>query len=161
MVGAGVVATFFWTAHRQNRDAERADAAAERAEAAAALSIDQTMRIADALEKLAERPVLRVGESRAIERRVAWSLTWSRGDAYLLTNVGDGTAFGVKIEHDPSLIVRAEDVHEEIAPGEAVEFFALRSMATIDSTITVTWTTSRDAEDREQWRYPLPARPKR
>lgn len=46
-----------------------------------------------------------------------------------------------------------------VAPDEAVEFLAVGTLATTDTTVTVTWSmdpTGR-AVDRKQWRYPLPS----
>lgn len=48
-----------------------------------------------------------------------------------------------------------------LEPGVALTFMALRSMATSDSTVTVTWESTEDGQaDRQAWQYPLPAKPR-
>ena len=66
-----------------------------------------------------------------------------RGDLEIVGSVGTGQ--------------QAVEVCTDVRPDEAIEFFAFRSLATRDSTITVTWSDSDDpAADRQEWRYPLP-----
>jgi hypothetical protein len=43
-----------------------------------------------------------------------------------------------------------------VGPGEAITFLAAMSMATSDTTATVSWKASPEDEERQQWRYPLP-----
>lgn len=148
--------------------AERADAASqaasERAEAASRLSIDTLARIADALDLLAREGAL-VGDlprlASAAPVKVAWSLKHQDGDMYLLENIGNGSAFDVRLSADATLLQRGEWQRDgELKPGEAIAFMAVRTMGTRDSTITVHWSSGSEA-DLETWRYPLPSRPPR
>lgn len=168
------VATSIWfgvISQRQNaatarQDAERAEAAdrasqaaAERAENASALTIDTMGRIADAVERISEQgpatPGILPGPAQA-----KWRLSHSRGDLYRLENAGEGAAHQVTATtHESMYGVRDLPADAEFAPGEAIEFMALRSGSTTDSTITVTWVG--DDGDEHVWRYPLPARPPR
>lgn len=145
---------------RSERALESAERAAERSEAASSLSIDQLGRIAVSIESLqlsaptADAPTRRKG--------VAWTLSHQAGDTYLLENDGGVEAQDVEVTGHESLI--GPDIREgdpaRVAPREALSFLAARSMATSDSTITVTW-LEEGSEDRREWRYPLPPRPKR
>jgi hypothetical protein len=173
----GVIVSF-WIARRGQKqdlilataEAERAEraekagaASADRAENAAALTIDSMARMADALDKIAAQgrggPTLLPS---APPPRVAWELAHFQGDKYLLTNAGDATAHNVQISAHESLLQVGEWVREEqVRPGEAVPFMAVRTMGTSDSTITVEWSDSSDGEERNVWRYPLPPRPPR
>lgn len=150
--------------------AERADAASqaasERSEAASRLSIDTMTRIADALEKLAsdginigDLHVLGSGKSSA---KVTWVLRHFQGDMYLLENVGEATAYDVSLDADPTLMRFGKewDPTPEVKSGEVVQFGAVRTMGTRDSTITVQWRDGADG-DLQTWRYPLPPRPPR
>jgi hypothetical protein len=148
--------------------AERADAssqaASERAEAASRLSIDTLARMADALETLAldgsRRRAVHLPASRP-PTKVAWSLRHHAGDTYLLENIGDASAFDVVLSADETLLQRGEWKRAgELKPGEAINFMAVRTMGTRDSTITVQWKND-DGDDLESWRYPLPPRPPR
>ena len=168
------VATSIWfgvvsqrhNAAKARADADRAEAAdrasqaaAERAENASALTIDTMVRIADAVEKISEHgpaaPGVLPGPAQA-----RWRLSHSRGDLYRLENVGEGAAHRVTATtHESMYGVRDLPAGAEFEPGEAVEFMALRSGSTTDSTVSVTW----EGDDGEEhvWRYPLPARPPR
>lgn len=173
----GVAVTFFFSyraerrerlraqaeAARGREDAERADAAAERSERAAALSIDTMGRIAEAVEAVAAKDF---GATTLIPveppAKVRWSLRHSKGDTYLLTNIGNATAHAATVAADQSLILNKPPTGVTVNPGEGVTFMALAHGGTVDRTITVTWASS-EAEDapRESWRYPLPPRPPR
>lgn len=135
--------------------AERA--AAKRSEAAAALSDENVRRAIGALEQIAAHDP--AGGTISLPEKVEWSLTHQKGDTYLLQNTGNASAFGVTVSSAPdSHMVFREPEVTDLGPGEALTFVAARTMATSDSTITVTW----EEEEREHsWRYPLPPRPSR
>ncbi|MCK2021981.1 hypothetical protein KZC52_03535 [Microbacterium sp. kSW2-24] len=149
--------------------AERADtasqAASERSEAASRLSIDTMTRIADALDKLATDGInlgdLHLLPGAPAPTKVSWSLTHFQGDTYLLENVGEASALDVQLSADETLLQRGEWQRSgELKPGEAIQFMAVRTMGTRDSTITVQWRNAGDGEE-QTWRYPLPPRPPR
>lgn len=150
--------------------AERADAASqaasERAEAASRLSIDTMTRIADALEKLATKGIsigdLHVLSSGPAPGKVSWVLKHFQGETYLLENTGDATAYDVTLGADETLMRFGSpwELTPELKPGEVVQFGAVRTMGTRDSTITVQWSSAPDSE-KQSWRYPLPPRPPR
>lgn len=153
-----LILTLIFTERRARKEARRADAAADRAENAARGTIDALERIGRGVEEL-ELVALSPGAS--VRTEVRWTLTHHIGDTYMLTNIGDRAAANVRLEADPTLVFRAEDVAEgtQLGPGEAVTFLAARSMGTRDSTITVKWLDQEGTE--HQWRYPLPPRPPR
>lgn len=172
----GVIASI-WIARRGQKqdlvlakdDADRAEraekagtAAAERAENAAGLTIDTMARMAGSLDRIAANG--RVGHSpltSALVPRVAWELKHSRGDTYMLTNIGHAVAHNVQLSAHESLLQPREWVQQDrLGVGEALTFMAARSMATSDSTITVAWSDPIEGES-SFWRYPLPARPPR
>ena len=167
----GVAITFVLTRRGQKQDrdhAERAErsaeASAERSENAAALTIDNMTRIADAVEALSVREFkfdATLFSPEAVEK-VAWDLSHFQGDAYLLTNTGNATAFSVQISAHKSLMTPGElPDRQDLRPGEAIKFMAARSMGTTDSTITVEWSNDEPESERDVWRYPLPPRPPR
>ncbi|KJL28157.1 hypothetical protein RS83_03225 [Microbacterium oxydans] len=148
--------------------AERADAASqaasERSEAASRLTIDTMTRIADALDKLASDGI-NVGDLHVLSApaptKVSWSLTHFQGDMYLLENTGEASAFDVVLSADETMLQGGEWQREgELKPGEGIQFMAVRTMGTRDSTITVQWRNAPEGEE-QTWRYPLPPRPPR
>lgn len=147
-------------ADRAERALESAEHAAERSEAASSLSIDQLGRIADSIDSLQLSAQLDGPSPHGAG--VAWTLTHQVGDTYLLQNDGGVEAIDVEIKGHESLI--GPDITQgdpsKVGPREAISFIAARSMATSDSTITVTWSSPKD-NIRREWRYPLPPRPKR
>lgn len=146
----GVIASIFFGVR-----AERA--AARRSEAAAALSDENVRRAIDALERVASYdPASGTAE---LPERVEWSMTHHQGETYLLQNTGRAIASAVAVSAAPEshMIFREPDV-SDLGPGEALTFIAARSMATSDSTMTVTW---REEGRERSWRYPLPPRPSR
>jgi hypothetical protein len=156
---AAVIRSERLTRDGQKLQREQADAAAARSEAAAALTEEYTQRVVFALEAMAEHGLDAGGV--VARRGVVWSLTHHMGDTYLLRNEGDATAENVAIStHETLRIARMDEMPATIAPGEAGTFMASRSMATRDSTVTVSW-TDPGSEDPRTWRYPLPARPPR
>lgn len=155
---AGVIVSFLLTLRGQQQEAKLARASAERSEAAARVSEGYTQRVVDALEQMARRdpaaPLdLTVG-------RVRWRLDWHGGDTYILENIGTAPAEGITVTSDPTLhLIFTTDPPERIGPGEAWTFMASASLGTRDMTITVEWTTEGD-DTRQEWRYPLPLRPR-
>ncbi|WP_430867432.1 hypothetical protein [Demequina aurantiaca] len=155
------------TSVSRRADAERAEVAqanaeraAERAEATSALSIDQLSRIATSIQAL--ELTVGIDSAPAHVAAVAWRLIHRAGDTYHLENIGGKSALDVIVTGHESLY-RLSDIEGDVSslgPGEAVTFFALRSMSTSDSTITVQW-NEEGSPDRETWRYPLPPRPPR
>ncbi|MDR2252484.1 MAG: hypothetical protein LBD97_01250 [Bifidobacteriaceae bacterium] len=136
--------------------AERA--AATRAERAAALSDDNLRRAIEALERIADQSA---AGTAVAQPKVAWKLTHQKGDTYLTENVGDRAARQAEVDTAPDahMVFRRPDPRD-LAPGEALTFVAARSMATSDSTMTVSW-IDEDDHDRHLWHYPLPPRPPR
>jgi len=119
--------------------------------------------MADALDKIAPQ---RLGGPTIMAEsptpRMAWSLTHFQGDKYMLTNVGDATAYNVQVSAHESVHKHGEWAErDQLRPGEATTFMAVRTMGTTDSTITVEWSDEPGGEERESWRYPLPPRPPR
>ena len=162
----GVIVTFVftlrserWTRRGQELERIQTQAAAERSEAAAALTEEYTRRVVEALETMASNgpgSVVLEGSAGGRLPGVRWTLEHHDGYVYLLTNVGGQGAEEVTVAGHESLVLRAPDP-QDVAPGEAITFFAMRTLATSDSTITVAWREPSNGE-RRQWRYPLPPR---
>jgi hypothetical protein len=155
-VGVVVAITFGIRSDKVTRDGQKAEKdiaenAALRSEHAAALTEDYTRRVVEALEKIASSGG--VGGYLRLTPKVAWTLAFSQGKEYILTNVGDTVAMNVAISAHPSLPLMNLPAPHDLAPGEAETFLATRTLATSDSTITVTWT---DEDGEHTWRYPLP-----
>lgn len=129
--------------------AERA--AARRSEAAAALSDENARRAIDALERIA------VSGADKVPERVEWAMTAHGGDTYLLENVGTARASKVSVfpVPDSNMVFRSPEV-TDLGPGEALTFIAARTLATSNSTMTVTW---NEEGHEPRWKYPLPPRP--
>lgn len=164
-----------------DRSRVEASAAADRAENAARGTIDALDRVAQQVEAVATRLPLMARSAHVrlsgegspgvggaggplllppLPQRAEWSMTHYKGDTYQLENVGAGAAFEVRIDHDPTLLFPQGEFDEPTIGGhEARIFMAFRTMGTRDSTLTVSWQASPDAEDREVWRYPLPPKP--
>ncbi|YAL83404.1 hypothetical protein ACMYYO_00970 [Dermacoccaceae bacterium W4C1] len=158
----GVIGSFFLTWRGQQQDKKLSEAAADRAEAAARLTADNTERVLNALDRIAEKDFsANVGTVSLPSPRVRWSLNHESGDTYKLENIGDATAHDVGLSAHETLMMDWSTSGMDLAPGEATTFLALRSMGTSDSTISVTWIDDPTGSDRQQWRYPLPARPPR
>jgi hypothetical protein len=80
-------------------------------------------------------------------------------DAFLLTNVGRSSAYDVRVDF-PETIRGSAPEAAVVEPDDFVKFLALRTLATHDDTVTVTWATRPDGgEERARWRRPLPSRP--
>lgn len=154
----GVIVSGILTWRGQSQERKLAQASAERAESAAALTEEYTRRVVHALETLADHGLTGAGAPRPRDE-VQWSLTHWNGDAYKLENMGTLTAADVTVTAHESLRM-PNVIVQDIPPHEALTFMAVRTMATSDSTITVTWRD--DTSDASQvWKYPLPPRPKR
>ncbi|AJQ90055.1 hypothetical protein [Propionibacterium freudenreichii] len=134
-------------------------ASASRSEAAARLSDENARLTIAALEKIAAHQPGH--EPLQVATKVAWAMTHYKGDTYQLQNIGDKTAYEVEIDpaRDANMIFRKPAV-ADLNPEDALTFLAAKTMATLDSTITVAWTEEGDNTPHE-WRYPLPPRPPR
>lgn len=159
----GVVGALAFNFVQMLRTRNQSRDAAARAESAAALTIEYSERQLDALAEISRS--IRDGRAAGLavqheSRGVRWSLRHHSGDSYILTNEGDEPANSVEIHTDESLPHEVISGQETLAPGEAIHFMAAPSMATRDSTVTVTWVTADEGEPA-QWRFPLPARPPR
>jgi hypothetical protein len=152
----GVIASILFAVRAERAAARRAEAAAERTEAAAALSDENANRAIGALEQIAANDS--GSGTFLLPEKVRWSMTHQAGDTYLLENTGDLLASSVEVSPAPdsNMIFSAPEV-ADLQPGEALTFMAARSLATSDSTMTVTW---RQGGEEHQWRYPLPPRPR-
>ncbi len=139
------------------QDREIHEATARRSEAAARLTETYTQRIVDALERIADRPRVGATSFGAAATAARWKLEHDQGDRYRLQNVGGAVAKAVHVSADDTLPVSHIQGRPDLRPGEALTFMATRTMATTDSTVTVTWM----AGDHEEqiWQYPLPPRP--
>lgn len=146
------------TRQGQQLEREQAEATARRSEAAAALTEEYTRRVVEALETMATAPrndMISAGPAP----KVRWSMRNHGGDTYIVENVGDARAERVEVTAHETMMLRAP-APTDIDPGEAMQFLAVRTLGTQDSTITVQWSQPGDAEVH-QWRYPLPPRPSR
>ncbi len=87
-----------------------------------------------------------------------WRLRHRRGDTFRLTNIGSGTARNVEVEGHESL--HGPDLDGPITtlgPGEAVDFLAATTLATRDTTITVSWEeTVGNKSIEKRWSSLLP-----
>lgn len=151
----GVIGSLWVAIRGQAQDRTLSESTASRAEAAARLSEEYTRRVVVALEAMADGGLASAARRLPVVR---WSLTRGAGDSFVLENVGDAAAHEVSVEGHrtligPDVIAGAPSV---VGPGEAVKFIAAMSMATSDTTATVSWKASPEDEERQQWRYPLP-----
>ncbi len=137
------------------QEQEIAQASAARAEAAAALNEEYTRRMVDALEAIAAG-----GLGAPFPAKVQWELVHHAGDTYRLTNVGELEARAVRLVSNETLPLDNIEGGPDLGPGEALTFMAVKTLGTMDSTITVNWREEPEGEERT-WRYPLPARPPR
>lgn len=133
---------------------QQAEAIAARTEAAAALTEDYSRRVVEALESIAGHGRRSLEEATSTPEPVRWSLTHQRRSSYLLENRGGTAAKNVRIFAHPTLSLYDATV-QDLGPNEAMTFLAVRSMATRDNTLTVTWDDPVTGETRT-WRYPLP-----
>lgn len=122
---------------------ERANAAAERATAAA--------------ERMA-------AIQAAIFDGPPWTMTWAKGDTYLLTNNSPVAAEDVQFETDPVdlQVLLDEEGPKAIGPRSAVTFMC--AGPTFDDGLKrdaiIRWKRPGSNEELE-WRHPLPLRPDR
>ena len=150
----GVIGGFVLTWRGQQQDKQLSEAAASRSEAAARLTADNTERVLLALETISAKDF--GGTAVLATPRVKWSLTKSSGDLYIVTNVGDDTAYDVSVKPIHTSLWISEPRGESVLhPGDVVSFHAVVSLATADMTVEVAW-TDLDSGDRRLWRYPLP-----
>lgn len=157
---AGVIVSFLLTLRGQQQEAKLARASAERSEAAARVSESYTQRVVDALEVMANRPPVPGVAAPTPKPAVRWSLRWQAGDTYILENIGTAVAKDVTVGSDRTLhLIHTTEPPERLGPDEAWTFMAAVSLGTRDMTITVEWTTEGD-HTRQEWRYPLPLRPR-
>jgi hypothetical protein len=165
VASAGVIASSWVTVKGQKQDKTISEATAARSEAAARISADNAQRIVAALEALATKDFAGGGVVMP-PATVRWGLVHEHGSLYRLTNTGDAPAWRVEVTTDPSLrLMSSNPDHsptvsaDQLRPGEALTFIAAPSMATRDTTITVSWLDDETGERRD-WRYPLPMKPK-
>lgn len=155
----GVIVSSVLTIRAQHQAEKHHRALTGRAEAAAALQVDQSREVIDALQELAGQDFAAGSAPAASMPGVRWELAHHGGDTYVLTNTGGELAQQVNVLGHHSL--RGPNHVQggpNLGPGEALTFTAARSLATSDSTITVTWLTAYSQEGYT-WRYPLPPRP--
>ena len=158
----GVIGGFYLTWRGQKQDRRISEATAQRSEAAASLTADNTERVLIALETIAAKDLGATVIAAPVPPRVRWRLANHGGDTYALTNEGDATAYAVEVSaHESMGIFDRASGGDDLAPGEAMTFFAVLTMGTSDSTITVSWLAESNGTDRHEWRYPLPPRPPR
>lgn len=120
--------------------ADRADRAVQAAERSASAAEAQAVAIARA----APLP------------QAAWTLEHHDGDAYLLTNVGTGTAHAVALDTGDMVVRDGQWPRDTIAPSESAKLLAARSLATRDDTVTVRWADEPRGAERRSWQRPLP-----
>ena len=90
-----------------------------------------------------------------------FTLSYDRGDTYLLENIGDAMAQGITfVGHETLIGPDRVSGGPNLGPGEALTFIAARSMATSDSTITVSCRESPNGAVL-RWSYALPSEPRR
>lgn len=158
---AGVIASFWLTMRGQKQDRELAGASASRAEAAAQLTESYTARVVEALEAIAATGL---GQAPPPAPHARWELAHHQGDRYILENVGNATAYDTQVTAHESMRGPVDlQGDRDVPPDGALTFIATRTLGTTDSTITVTWKPCPDTTDdeREIWKYPLPAKPPR
>lgn len=86
---------------------------------------------------------------------VVWTLDHFSGDAYILRNAGRAPAYDVRITTG-DLIGRGELEHQEVEPDDQIKLVLVRSMATADDTITVSWAEQPSGLRKEWRRYVAP-----
>jgi hypothetical protein len=123
-----------------------------KADAAERRTAQDTQILATQLEEIAK--ALEAAGSTRIG--VRWSLEWVGGDRYRVENVGDAIASEVSILCHETLPLLQTPVMPvpSLEPSDVIDFMAIRTMGTIDATITVAYKTP-DGEDKK-WSRALP-----
>lgn len=126
--------------------------AAARAEHAAALSDKNARAVIDALQQIAAASDL----ESDFKSEVSWEMTSTSGESFMLRNLGKRTAYAVKIEASPdsNLLLLAPDP-TDIQGNSGLNFVAAITLATRDTTVTVTWHDEPGGK-LKSWQYPLP-----
>ncbi len=156
----GVIGGFYLTWRGQNQDKGIAEATASRAEAAARITDANTERVVAALEEIARKDfTASVAMASPPPPRVRWELERASGEQFILTNLGDATAYDVQVTAHESMggLINVTG-GPDLEPDGVVTFIAAPSLATSDYTITVSWLDHPAATERRQWQYPLPTR---
>lgn len=107
---------------------------------------------AAALQQLAEI-------AAAEAQKPPWRLAHFKGDTYLLRNDSAQAQYDVAIGLPDFAIVRGEHEWPSIGPGEARQFFAVRTLAAPGVNVVVTWAHRPGGPQEQRWEHPLPARP--
>lgn len=131
-----------------------------RSQRAAADSAGDAKRAADAAERAAAAAARQVelAEAQATKYVPPWSLTWAKGDTYLLANEGDDPVYGVRLDAPGMQLVKRFDVPAEVDAHSGITFLAA-TQGTRDRMVVVTWHRLADCSDESlTWRHPLPFR---
>lgn len=128
--------------------------------------IDLANRVSQAIDfDITAHPEWADAQSAASVRAgdVRWELSSNGGDTYLATNVGDAIAYEAKVQPHVDLHMPRSDPSEDLAPGESLQFMAVRFAGGIDDPrVRVTWFDDPDhSTDQRSWKNHLPQRPPR
>lgn len=138
------------------RDAKKALETAEEATTAAVNAAEQQTRMADAMERMAQRDESSRAQVAHVQGSPSWAMTHSHGRIFEIENNGAGEAYDVELESENTLRFELRgDKPDPWRPGEAVQFFAAGSWQTISPIVRLSWRDSPDGE-RKSWVRPLP-----
>ena len=127
----------------------KADAAERRAQADSEVFADALEGISQSIKGIALASV-------APPAGVRWALTWEARSVYRIENIGDESAYNVRVvahETLPTSGLDAEPI-DVVQPGEGPQFSAIRTFGTQDATITILWVDSEGVEHK--WARTLP-----
>jgi hypothetical protein len=127
----------------------KADAAERRAQADSEVFADALDGIAQSIKGIAL-------SAAAPNAGVRWALTWEGRSIFRIENIGDESAYNVRVVSHESLPIRGldEETIEVVQPGEGPQFTAIRTFGTQDATITILWADDAGAEHK--WARTLP-----
>ncbi|SDO48399.1 hypothetical protein SAMN04515671_1086 [Nakamurella panacisegetis] len=145
VVAAGGAAVAWKQAANSNRSARASVVAADRAAAAAERSA------------AADERAVALAEEQASNYVPVWRFEHESGEIWSLVNGSNETAFGAELFASSDLVNRIDRTPQDVQPGSALQFFAMRTNATVDDKITVTWYRRESRTDVQQsWTRPLP-----
>lgn len=127
----------------------KADAAERRAQADSEVFADALDGITQSIKGIAL-------SAASPQVGVRWALTWEARSVYRIENVGDESAYNVRVISHETLPTSGLDDEpiEVVQPGEGPQFSAIRTFGTQDATITILWVDGEGVEHR--WARTLP-----
>jgi len=141
----------------------KAGQAAQAAGAAETRAVDAAERSATAADRSAEAQSRLATLAEVDAQKPPWALQHRAGDTYEVINDGPTPKFGVRVEGEPIARLanrNSATVVDRLEAGSSLGFWALVTMETRSTQITVRWRDTEEGVERE-WSRELPSRPPR